>query len=64
MKRDLILQMKLNWLQRQEEIPMTPLKGDGIVTIQGRDILDLEYRENGALVVITEIEEFYLIPAS
>lgn len=61
-EQDPLLQKKLSWLKRQKEIPMIPLNGDGVVTIQGRDILDLKYVENSALVAITKLGDFYLIP--
>lgn len=42
---------------------MIPLSGSGVVSIQGRDILYLQYEDNGALMAVTEVEDFYLIPA-
>lgn len=61
--QDPLLQRKLSWLKRQKDIPVIPLNGDGVVTIQGEDILNLKYLENGALMAVTEVEDFYLIPA-
>ncbi|MEK5415868.1 hypothetical protein [Paenibacillus sp. FSL L8-0708] len=63
MKNDPFLQKKLSWLKRQKEIPVIPLSGSGVVSIQGRDIIYLQYEDNGALMAVTEVEDFYLIPA-
>lgn len=59
---DILLKKKLSWLKKQTYIPMIPTTGVGVQWIRGSDILQLRYIEFDALMVVTNIGEFYLIP--
>lgn len=57
-----LLEAKTLLRERDEHIAVST-KGGDFVTIKGADITDFKVHKNGAIIAVTEQDEYYIIPS-